>query len=219
MRKINYELLTNSLLFRDIPQNQVNDLITKLNTRATIYEPNSYIFHRGDYLEDIGIVYQGKALLCKNDSNGNMSIINSFEKYDIFAEVLVINNQPLPYDLIASGETIIVYINYQKITQQTDNPFQSILIKNFMALLADKVNNLNIRMQILTERKTRDKLLTYLQLQPVEKGIITISYNREQLANYLSVDRSALSAVLMQLREEGILDYYKNTFKFLKKKK
>lgn len=216
MRKINYNKLSENILFKDIPSDQIINLVINLNTKVVIYESGSYIFHSGEILKDIGIIYSGNILLCKSDIEGNLNIINRFSESDNFAEVLVINQKPLPYELVAESEVIVIYINYQRLTELTDNPYQSILIRNLLSALAEKVDNFSQRIQVLSERKTRDKLLTYLHQQEIVDDELTIPYNREQLANYLCVDRSALSSVLMKLKKEKVLIYNKNSFKFLK---
>ena len=85
---------------------------------------------------------------------------------------------------------------------------------NLAQLLAEKVMTMNFRLVTAAQRKTRDKLLAYLyQQKQVQKSTtLTLALNREQLADYLFVDRSALSAVLMKLKKEGVLDYHKNIF-------
>ncbi|MFV0254720.1 MAG: Crp/Fnr family transcriptional regulator [Erysipelotrichaceae bacterium] len=214
MDNLNTEILAKNILFDNIPASEIIELLRQLESFTKEYPKNTAIYHVGDYIEDLGIIISGEIVIYKYDESGNASIISNFQKNEIFGEVLVANNQPLPYDVLATKETNVLYLNFQNLTKLNKHKYQSILIQNFIKCLSDKLILLNQRIQILSERSIKNKLLSYLKSQTKNKNQeIIIPFNREQLANFLGVDRSALSYVLMQLKQDNIIDYHKNTFK------
>ena len=122
--------------------------------------------------------------------------------------------------MVALADTRVLFLNVQKMLHTCSSacPFHTLLIQNLMSVIARKALELTRKIEHLSKRTTREKLLSYLSAQAQEAGSsqFTIPFSRQQLADYLTVDRSAMSHELCKMRDEGILSFYKNQFVFQK---
>ena len=128
--------------------------------------------------------------------------------------------EKMPVSVVASSNCEIMFINYKKIINSCSSTciFHSELIKNMMKVLATKNIMLTQKMEFVTKKTTREKLLAYLsaQAKKSESNKFVVPFNRQQLADYLSVDRSAMSNELSKMREQGIIEFHKSEFELLK---
>jgi len=171
----------------------------------------------GDTVSDLGILLQGKVNVLLEDFDGNRNIVTVIEPGMVFAESYAcVPQKRLEVSVQAAENAEVMWIETSRILgncgKQCD--FHRQLIQNLTALLAHKNLLMNQKLTILTRRSTREKLLTYLygETQKQQSHDIRISLNRQQLADFLSIDRSAMSAELSKLQKEGILDFHKNHF-------
>jgi CRP-like cAMP-binding protein len=144
------------------------------------------------------------------------------EPGELFAEAFVCGGvQKLPVSVMAAEPSEIMRLDFNKITRACSSAcnFHTGLIQNMIAILAHKNILLMEKIECLTQRSTRAKVLSYLSAvaKRHKNGIITIPFNRQELADYLSVDRSALSAELCRMRDEGLVAFHKNKFHIMKK--
>ena len=156
----------------------------------------------------IAIIDTGSVQLVFNDYDGNKTILEEIGSGEIFGSLTVpVYSEEIT--CITREDTQITYIEYNEITNdeiiKTD--FYIIFIKNLIKLLSQQVSTKNNRIELLTKRTTRDKLLEYFRIQSQEKGnkTFTIPMTFTELANYLSVDRSAMSREISYLKEEGFI--------------
>lgn len=212
------EILKNSSLFANIKKHEISSMLTCLNAEKKMFNKNDFIFSAGDTVSKVGIVVSGSVQIIKEDFYGNRSIFDKIEQADIFGESYSYTlNAKLSLDIVASEKTEIIFIDYKKIISTCSSAclFHSRLIQNILSILATKNIKINEKMHHLTQRTIREKLFSYLSLQSIKNGKkeFYIPFNRQELADYLSVDRSALSKELCKMRDERIIKFNKNHFK------
>ena len=213
-------LLHSNPLFTGIAPTDLLNMLNCVDAQFKSYKKDNIILLAGDPPSFIGIVITGQVKICKEDAEGNESIISELSANDIFAEVFVCANiSYMPVNVIALQDTAILQLNYQRIVNTCSNScaFHGVLITNMLKLIAKKNIILTQKMEVLAKRSTREKIWSYLNIcrQSQQSPSIIIPYNRNQLADYLCVDRSALSRELSRMRDDGILAFHKNHFELL----
>ena len=194
-------------LFENINDKNIEKLKRFLRTTTTIYQKNVNVLsnvNRDDY---IAIIDKGSVNLIYNDYNGNKNILEELTEGELFGTLLSSITDEV--ECVTKEQTQITYIEYSQITNDDiiKTEFYIIFIKNLIKLLSDQVKNKNKRIELLTKRTTRDKLLEYFRMKSQEKGNRTFSipYSYTELANYLSVDRSAMMREITYLKEDGLI--------------
>ena len=172
----------------------------------------------------VGLVREGVVQVIAEDPMGNRTIIGRMEEGDMFGEAFACAGaEKMPFSVEAAADSEILLIDVARIvvTCPAACPFHTRLIENLMAVLARKNILLGTKIRHLSRRSTRDKLLSYLSDRAREAGAreFAVPFNRQEMADYLCVDRSAMSAELSKLKTEGILDYEKNRFTFLRRER
>ncbi len=172
----------------------------------------------------VGLLQSGAVQVIAEDPLGNRTIIGRMEAGDLFGEAFAcagVTRIPFSVEAAADSEYLLIDVKKILVTCPTACPFHSKLIENLMAILARKNILLGSKIRHLSRRSTRDKLLSYLSEQAREagSGSFSIPFNRQDLADYLCVDRSAMSAELSRLKAEGVLDYDKNRFTLMRRAK
>ena len=172
----------------------------------------------GDAVNFVGMILSGSVQIIKEDPDGRVAILTELSISDIFGEVFAcagISHSPVTIQ--ASEDSEILFIDYNKIITSCSSacPFHARLIENMLKLIAVKNLLLNQKIEILSKRTTKEKLLCYFDLQRGAARKFNIPFNREELARYLCVDRSAMSNELCKMRDEGLIRFIKNTFEIL----
>lgn len=157
----------------------------------------------------ICILIDGEADLVRYDLNGNKSIIEHFTKNDIFGEAFYIVTTNNELSVEAKKNCEVLFFNYDNLNQKCRNncKFHQTLSENFSNLILDKIMDLNTRVEILTKRSTREKLRGYFNLLSTRNlsKTFSIPFSLTDLADYLSVDRSAMMRELKFLKDEGFI--------------
>lgn len=214
---MNKILLSNSI-FANITESEFTQLLTVLEHHFVKLSKNAILLHSDSPLKDIGILLVGKLLVVSESEEGQNSIVNEILPGESFGEALVsTNTRQSPFTIQCLEDCEIFFFDFTKFLSNPNNPYYQQMITNMMNCLASKVMNLNFRFVIASKRKIRNRLLAYLNTQKRihQSSDFVINLNREQLADYLFADRSALSYVLMQLKKEGVIKYQKNHFTLL----
>jgi CRP-like cAMP-binding protein len=211
-------ILTNSKLFVDINESDISSVLNCISYKISKFSNKQTIFCEGQTINTIGLVLSGSVLITQTDFWGNQSIISRFLPGELFGEGFAFgDNPPLSVNVISADDSEIMFFDCNKITTvcQFACGFHNTLIKNLLAIIAKNNVTLAVKLQCLSQRSTRGKLLSYLSNESKKQGHLSFSvpYNRQQLADYLSVDRSAMSNELSKMCAEGILEYHKNLFK------
>ncbi len=217
----NLQRLWTSPLFQNLHGTDLKKLFSSLDTQKRIYQTGETILHPGELLERLGIVLTGLVQVSKEDFQGNRALLAQSGPGQMFGEAFACTKVPLTVLVQASKETSVLWIPYDSLTQRKGD-FQQAKVKivqNLMRILAEKNIFLTGRIEHLSKRTLREKVLSYLSEQAACAGqpAFTIPLNRQEMADYLAADRSALSAILGKLSQEGIIRFHKNQFTLLTK--
>lgn len=214
------QLIRNNPLFKGIEEKEIEKLLNCLNAYKKKYKNKETIVRSGEKIQSIGIILSGEAHITKNDYWGNTTIVTHLYEGEVFGEAYAcVNQNEMGVNVVASQDCEILFLNISHIIRicPCACDFHHLLLQNLLEMIAKKNILLNHKLTLLSKKTIREKVLSYLSQQAIEHAskIFDIPYNRQQLADYLGVDRSALSAELSKMQKEGILSFYKNTFKLL----
>lgn len=217
MKRI-FELIKDNALFSSIGYSDFEKMFQCIEVRIQKYNKDDIILLSGDKINFIGLILSGEIKIIKEDMNGNITIFTELGISELFGEVFAcaeINYSPVTVQ--ASKKSEILFINYKKIitTCSSACTFHSRLIENMLRLIAKKNLILNQKIELLSKRTIREKLLLFFDMQRGMAKKFTIPYNREEMARYLCVDRSAMSNELCKMRDEGMIQFNKNMFEIL----
>lgn len=207
-------------LFDEIEDENLLGMLSCLGARIVAFEKKQTIVSEGDPAKYVGVLLSGRAKIVHIDYMGNRSIVSEIKPYETFGEAFAYSEAKIiPVDIIADELCEVMFIDCIRITQPCCNScdFHKQIIYNLMRALAIKNIMFHQRIEITSKRSTREKLMAYLVMQAKvnKKNSFDIPYDRQELADYLEVDRSGLSAEISKLRREGIIDSNKNHFELL----
>ena len=204
-------------LFLGIDEFQLPSLLECLNVLTRKYNKDDFVFLAGDKAIAVGVVLSGGVRILQEDFWGNRTILAHVPPGGLFGEAFSCADQiALPVSVAASETSEVMTFDYQRIvtTCSTACCFHTKLIMNMMRILAEKNIQLTRKLEHLSKRTTREKLLSFLSAQAVltKRTKVEIPFNKTELAEYLCVDRSALSRELSAMRDEGLIQYDKKSF-------
>lgn len=210
-------VLTDSSLFAGISAEDIHSMLGCLAAREKNYRKGDFIHHPGDCIHTIGLVLTGCVHLLKEDLWGNANLMAECRPGEIFGEAYAIcGDKPLELSVQAAASSRILFLNLQKMltTCGSSCEFHNRLIHNLVVVMSEKNFSLSRKLEHMSKRTTREKLLSYLSAEAIrqERMEFDIPFNRQQLADYLSVDRSAMSSELGKLQAEGYFTFRKNHF-------
>lgn len=216
----NFAILKNCSLFAKIDGENLPGMLACLGAVVTAFEKDEIILAEGDPAREIGVLLTGAAQIQRVDYYGNRSILANVTPGELFGETFACAGvQTLPVQVVALEESRILRINSDRLLRTCGNAcdFHHQMIYNLMQVVAAKNLLFHQKLEILSQRTIRDKLMTYLLLQAKRAGSnrFTIPFDRQELADYLEVERSGVSVELSKLRREGVLNNKKNQFELL----
>ena len=214
------EILKRVPLFESIAEEELLRMLTCLGSRIEDFKKKTVIFPEGGHAKYIGIVLRGSVQILRDDYFGNRSILSESYPAELFAEAFACAElDELPVTVIANEPTTVMLIECSHIIHTCPNgcAFHHRLIFNLMRDLATKNIDCHNKMEITSKRTTREKLLAYLEIKAKQAGkqSFEIPFNRQELADYLEVDRSGLSSEIGKMKRDGIIEADKNRFKLL----
>ena len=215
--KEDIQLLKRSRLFNGINEDEIKFLLDCLSAHNREYFKGEYIYRYGDKIDAIGVVLLGKVLVFNEDYWGNRTIMAELSPGDLFGETFAsTNSTPITVSVVATEDARVMFLEMHEVltTCEKDCDFHHKLIRNLVAELAEKNVLLNEKIGHMSKRTTREKLLSYLSSQSHKHGSLNfeIPFNRQQLADYLGVDRTAMSKELSKLRAEEVIDFDRRHF-------
>lgn len=215
-----FDILRKCTLFNGIEDNDLISLLKCLGAKTAAFDKKYTIFAEGSPAKYIGIVLSGSVQIIQVDYYGNRSILSGIEPSGVFAEAFACADiDAIPVTVIANEPCEILLIDCNRVLHSCSNSclFHQQMIYNLMKDLATKTIMFHQKIEITSKRSTREKLMTYLTLQgrKHDSSSFTIPFDRQELADYLEVDRSGLSAEISKLRKEGVIESQKNRFKLL----
>lgn len=213
-------ILQKSPLFSDIGETELLSLLDCLGGILRAYPKGAAIFSEGDRPTHLGIVLDGEIRITRTDYYGNRSIVAAVKAPQVFGETFACAEvETLPVDVTAATDCTVLLIGVDRVLNPCCNgcSFHNRLIYNLMQQTAAKNLLFHRKLEITSKRTTRDKLMTYLLMTAKDHGSnsFTVPYDRQELADYLEVERSGLSAEISKLRREGVLTAEKNRFTLL----
>ena len=201
-------------LFKDIPAKELETYLTAVKAKTAVYQKDSFIFFEGDLPKALFILKSGVVQIEKNDADGKRTIMNRFETPEtVFGEVYAFL-QSTPYDyscrIIADAEILSIPANILS-ASATLPAVQTKIVQNLLSILAHKAYFLNQKLLIFSSFTLRKKIAVYLLQQAHGQPKITLTLNREAMAEYLAVPRPSLSRELMNMQKDKLLTISKDT--------
>lgn len=204
-------------LFAGFTPQEIAALLPRLQVSERLYDRGEFLLLSGQPVSGFGIVLEGSLHVLTEDFWGRRSILGSIGPGELFGEAFVCAGIPeLPVSVMADSRALVAWIGSGGLDQLRHQPSSEgqRLMDNLLRILAGKNRMLTQKIGHMSKNSTREKLLSYLSAEARRAGSdrFTIPFDRQQLADYLGVERSAMSAVLSSMRREGLVDYHKNSF-------
>lgn len=214
------DIISKSKIFDNIKKEDIPNMLNCLSATEKSYKKGQYILRTGDVINSVYMVAEGKIHILKEDYWGNQSILGEAGEGELFGEAYAcMGNVPVQVNATAVKDSVIIRLDINKVLTVCSSAceFHSRLIRNLISVIAERNLNLTNKLECMSQRTTRDKILSYLSMesQKNKSSKFDIPFNRQQLADFLSVDRSALSKEMCKMRDEGIFKFNKNHFELL----
>lgn len=217
---MNYKFLTTTLLFRGMSADEAKAMLSCLNAHERQYKKGEIIFHAGESIDSMGLVLSGSVNIAIDDLWGNSTILGRSAPGQLFAETYAcIPGEHLMVNVTANENSNVLFLNASRLMTTCENacPYHSRLVQNMLQITALKNLALSMRNVHTSSKSIRGRLVSYFTEQAKRNGSyqFTIPFNRQQLAEYLGVDRSAMSNELSKMKRDGIISYEKNSFSLM----
>lgn len=211
------ESVINSGLFRYVNRSDYIDAFEQLNISARSYKKGEIIYYEDDVIDSLCIVERGSVRGEKTYPAGEIHIVSVFEEGSIFSlEISVSRKKTTPIDLIANEQCRVAFVSMQSIEASS---FRDRMHSALIEMLADDNVRMTHKIEILAERGLRNRIMVYLNVLAGKSGSDTVSVrmSREQMAQFLCVNRSALSNELNKMKREGLIDFRRGQFRLLQR--
>ena len=213
-------VLKRTQLFAGVGDDEIASMLSCLGARLYTYKKGEYVLRQGEHLNDIIVLVDGNLHIQKDDYWGNRSILGQIAVGEMFGEAYVApESGALLNDVVAVDESSVIFFDVKQIITTCSSAcrFHSMVVQNMFFAISEKNRKLVQKIGHMSKRSTREKLISYLseEAKKHNSSSFTIPFNRQQLADFLSVDRSAMSNELCKMRDEGLLEFEKNQFKLL----
>lgn len=213
-------VLKRTRLFAGVGEEDIAAMLTCLGAELHLYKRGAYVFRQGEYLEHITMLAEGRLHIQRDDYWGNRSIVAQVEAGEMFGESYAASGSgALLNDVVAQEASAVLFFDVNKLLGVCPSAcrFHTLVVRNLFLVLSEKNQMLVRKLGHMSKRTTREKLLSYLSEEAGRQnsGTFEIPFNRQQLADFLSVDRSAMSNELSRMRDEGLLSFDRNKFTLL----
>lgn len=211
------QVIKASKLFSGIKEEEIEAILGCLSAEKRSFQKGEYIFRIGEQISEIALLLDGYVHIQREDYWGNLSILNEISQGEIFGEAYAVSeSDAIVNNVLAVVPCEVLFFRLSNVfTVCTSHCcFHTQLVQNLFNAIASKNRMLTQKLGHMSQRTTREKLLSYLSEQSVKAGSASfcIPFNRQQLADFLSVDRSAMSNELSLMRKEGKLDFHRSYF-------
>lgn len=213
-------VLKHTRLFAGVGEDEIAGMLSCLNARLTTCKKGGFVLHQGEHVTDIMVLVAGSLHIQKDDYWGNRSILGQIAPGEMFGEAYAApESGGLLHDVVAVEDSAVMFFDIRRILTTCSSAcrFHTMVVQNLFFAISEKNRALVQKLGHMSQRTTREKLISYLseQAKRQNSASFTIPFNRQQLADFLSVDRSAMSNELCKLRDEGLLEFEKSRFKLL----
>lgn len=207
-------------LFQGLEREEISEVLQRFHALIKHFPKSDYIYLAGDCVENLCVVLEGTVQMIKEDIWGEKSIIANLGAGSVFAENFLGklgDRSVVSYFVASDSEVLMLPLGRSLFDVNTNSKASQRLMCNIVSILADNNTRLIEKTEILCKKTLRSKILAYLEQEARNNDCrqFTIPFNRTDLANYLDADRSALTRELARMKEEGLIDYNKNTFTIL----
>ncbi|MDR0916212.1 MAG: Crp/Fnr family transcriptional regulator [Oscillospiraceae bacterium] len=214
-------ILSKCALFENISGENLLAMLKCLSANVSRFGKGEFIFTAGEAPERVGVLLSGTLHIMREDFFGNRILITVVEHGDLFGESFACaETAELPVSAVAATDCAVLLCDYRRIVKSCTNAceFHARLVQNMLNILANKNIHLTQKLEHVTQHNTREKLLSYLaeRAQLAGQSKFTIPLNRQELADYLAVERSAMSAELSRMRADGLIRCDRNEFELLR---
>jgi len=217
-----YEDLKQTRIFRSATEFECQAMMFCFKTRFKTFVKNQHIVEQGQTMEDIVLIVKGGAIVEHVDSLGDISILMRLKKGDVYGLENAYSGETMFKDtLVATEKTLVLFMNKHRVINPCENRCRrhDIVSKHLMQIVAERNVQLLDKLKHMSKRTIRDKLMSYFNSLAKKAGVnyFEIPFNKTELANFLSVDRSAMSTELTKMKEDGLIDFEKRQFHLIKK--
>lgn len=215
--------MAESALFAGIEPEELWKLLGCLSAQKRQYHDQEIIWAANTQIRQVGLVLEGRVYLEAHDFWGNKSIYAEIPRCGSFGEAYALSEEePLPFNAVAQGESAVLFLDIRRMVWMCENGCMChrVMNEHLLRIVADQSKALNRKIKHLSARTTREKLLSYFseEARRQKTPYITLPFNRQELADYLSVERSAMSRELSRMKADGLIDYSRNVFLLRKSK-
>lgn len=213
-------ILKRTQLFAGVSENEISSMLSCLDARLGEYKKGEYVFQQGTRIRSITILVKGSLHVQNDDYWGNRTIVNHVEVGEMFGEAYIApESGPLLNDVVAVEDSAVIFFDAARVMTVCSSAcrFHSMVVQNLFYSISEKNRRLIQKIGHMSKRTTKEKLISYLseEAKRQNSSSFTIPFNRQQLADFLSVDRSAMSNELCKMRDEGLLRFNRNWFELL----
>ena len=213
-------VLRKTKMFSGVGDEEIESMLSCLNARVQYYKKGEYVLRTGGHLLDILILVEGSLHIQKDDYWGNRSLLGQLGAGEMFGEAYVApESGALMNDVVAVEDSAVMFFDLQRLLATCSSAcrFHAVVVQNLFFAISEKNRKLVQKLGHMSKRSTREKLISYLSEEAKRQNgaRFSIPFNRQQLADFLSVDRSAMSNELCKMRDEGLLRFDKNRFELL----
>lgn len=215
-------VLEKTELFKNLKIDEIKKCLKDLNAKKKSFEKNNLIYELGKPIDKIGLVISGNAHVIKEDFWGNRTILTQLKKGNIFGEVMSFQKNKNPnINVEISKKSEILFLDFKKIFDSDEvlESYNKKLVLNMFSIVTKKSVLLTEKIEHITKKSIREKVFSYLSAYSFKckNDSFKIPFNRQELADYLSVERTALSRELSKMQEENLISFKNNKFKLIKK--
>lgn len=213
-------IMLRSALFHGLTPEDLEQLLQRHPPVCRRYHRKEYLLHAGETIERFGLVVEGSVTVMKEDFWGNRNILARIQPSELFAESYAIAaHQVLGVSVMTDEGAVVLFFHMGEFLAPTAEPdkLSGQILRNLLQVVTQKNLQLNAKLTHLTQRTTREKLLSYLSAESIRQSSLSfdIPFDRQQLADFLCVERAAMSAELSKLQKEGLLVTKRNHFELL----
>ncbi len=213
-------LLQRTKLFAGLSYEETEKMLRCLNAKQRAFKKGELVLRQGESVKSIMVLAEGKLHIQRDDHWGNRSIISIIGVSEMFGEAYAApDSGAMLNDVLAVEDSVVLCFDMERLISVCPVAcnFHSAVVRNLLFAISEKNRKLVQKLGYISERTTREKLIAYLsdEAKRNNSNSFSIPFNRQQLADYLSVDRSALSNELSKMRNDGLLKFCKNRFELL----
>lgn len=217
---MNIEFLKTVMIFRGMDKDEVADSLKFFQANEQNFKKGATILHAGDVTDKLGLVVEGSVTIESDDVWGNRTILSKVEMGQFFAETYsLLPGEPLLVNVVANENCHILFLRIGSLERLQNNMDRWMIkfVSNLLIVSTHKNLMLSSRSFHTAPKTIRGRVMTYLNSVSMQKHTreFNIPFDRQQLADYLNLDRTALSKELGKMKRDGLIDYYKNSFKII----